>query len=149
MREALSKHGAAGTSREVDRARDAAMRHVEGYEEFIVPVMESQRKLTFTYLEQLEKVKNPREALEAYEKNPKGILSWGDYYNVFDQLGQRYARTKSLEDSLKLDQLTRFTYQRVLSNSDWESIKMAPYIINQMALIQNRVAGDGQEGIGF
>ena len=142
MREALSKHGAAGTSREVDRARDAAMRHVEGYEEFIVPVMESQRKLTFTYLEQLEKVKNPREALEAYEKNPKGILSWGDYYNVFDQLGQRYARTKSLEDSLKLDQLTRFTYQRVLSNSDWESIKMAPYIINQMALIQNRVAPD-------
>jgi len=105
-------------------------------------VMESQRKLTFTYLEQLEKVKNPREALEAYEKNPKGILSWGDYYNVFDQLGQRYARTKSLEDSLKLDQLTRFTYQRVLSNSDWESIKMAPYIINQMALIQNRVAPD-------
>ena len=124
------------------RTQDKAIRALSMYETTILPEMERERKMTFTYRSLREHVKSPTEAVEAYLGNRKKPLSWGDYYNVFENLIDKYDNGKSVEDSVELETLTRVTYNRLMNMSEPLMIKIAPYIINQMAVVQNRIAPD-------
>ena len=124
------------------RARDHAVKKVPLYDSIVVPEMERERKMTFTYRSLREHVKEDYEALAAFEENPKRVLSWGDYYNVYKLLIARFENKHALSDSLKLAELTRITYDRIAKQVDPLAIPLAPYVINQMALVRNRIAPD-------
>ena len=124
------------------RSQDRMIRNMSIYESIILPEMERERKMTFTYRSLREHVKTPTEAFDAYLANRNKPLSWGDYYNVFETLIDKYRDQNSMEDSVELETLTRVTYQRLMKMSEPMMIKIAPYLINQMAVVQNRVAPD-------
>lgn len=136
MRDALAKAGSN------ERAQDRAVRELPMYEEVIVPEMDRERKMTFVYRSLREHVKTPNEALTAYMGNKKKALSWGDYYNVFEKLIERYETNRQKEDSVEIEELTKTTYKRLVKMSDFLMIKMSPYLINQMAVVQNRIDPD-------
>ena len=136
IREALSKAGSNY------RSQDRAISELPMYEEIIVPEMERERKMTFTYRSLRNHIKSPDEAFEAYMSNRQKALSWGDYYNVFEKLIDKYESKNQKEDSIELEELTRITYRRLVKMSEFLMIKMAPYLINQMAVVQNRIDPD-------
>lgn len=139
IRDALSKC----SSKDKDyRERDKAIQALPMYEEIILPEMVNERKMTFTYRSLREHVKTPDEALTAYMQNKKKPLSWGDYYNVFDKLIERFEINKDKKDSLEIEELTRNIYKRLVKMEDNLMIKIAPYVINQMAVVQNRIDPD-------
>lgn len=124
------------------RSQDKMIRGMSIYESIILPEMERERKMTFTYRSLREHVKTPTEAVEAYLSNRSKPLSWGDYYNVFETLIDKQKEQNSLEDSVELETLTKVTYNRLMKMSEPLMIKIAPYLINQMAVVQNRIAPD-------
>ena len=127
MRETLAKCG------RQYRDRDNAMKKLPGYEEKIVPEMNRERKVTFTYMSQKMKIKSPKEAEDAYyryKNNPN--FSMGDYYNIFNRLINR-------KDTAELDTLTRIVYNRIMKSRHPEYEKLYPYVVNQMAIAQNRI----------
>ena len=125
------------------RTQDKMMKGLSMYESVILPEMERERKMTFTYSTLREKQKTPTEAVDAYLSNRKKPLSWGDYFNVFDLLIKKYALHKNEEDSVELERLTRITYDRLMKTPDpLMTVRMAPYLMNQMAVVQNRLVPD-------
>ena len=104
------------------------IRRCPTYLEVIKPVLESQCRVTFAYSFFTKKVMNAHEAVEAYYRDKHKAYSNGDYYNMFAELIAR-------NDSLELDTLTQIAYDRIIKKGNNVSRRLAPYVINRMAVM--------------
>lgn len=104
------------------------------FETVIDPILVSQRMMRCTYLVSRERVMEPNEAVEEYFAHKKQYvsrskdikpLSMGDYYNLFSVI----------KDSLELDTLTRLAYSQMIEQPSYETLPIAPYLANRMAVI--------------
>lgn len=101
----------------------------------IVPALSSLRAMKCTYLVELKHIMNEDEVAEFYYSNKEslksgrsGLLSDGDYYNLF----------RAVTDSAELDTITELAYKHVVSQPAYENLPLAPYVANRMALLNIR-----------
>lgn len=104
------------------------IRRCPSYAEIIKPVLESQCRVSFAYSFFTKKVMNAHEAVEAYFRDKRKAYSNGDYYNMFAELIAR-------NDSVELDTLTKIAYDRIIKKGNNISRRLAPYVINRMAVM--------------
>lgn len=104
------------------------------YETDIVPILEGQRIMVLRYRYENKHIMTAQEAVESYYSNKesymsgKSKLSNGDYFNLF----------ASITDSAELENITAMAYRHITSQSDYDRLKLSPYVANQMALITSR-----------
>lgn len=115
---------------------DATIEKIEGYEEFIVPVLQRLRMMRVTYRYEREHVMGTDEVLRAYyERKPyllKGIgkdFSDGDYFNLF----------QNIKDSVELDTLTMLAYKHITKRGGYEQVKFSMYVANRMAILNQKI----------
>ena len=103
----------------------------------IEPILVSQRMMRCTYLVARERVMEPQEAVEEYYAHKQQYiarskdikpLSMGDYYNLFSMI----------TDSLELDTLTTLAYSQMVEQPRYETLPIAPYLANRMAVMNLR-----------
>lgn len=104
------------------------IRRCPSYAEVIKPVLESQCRVSFAYSFFTKKVMNAHEAVEAYFRDKRKAYSNGDYFNMFAELNAR-------NDSVELDTLTKIAYDRIIKKGNNVSRRLAPYVINRMAVM--------------
>ena len=108
-----------------------AVKALPQYEEVILPVLESQRRMSCSIMFQRAHVLENEEAAEQYYKNKllpesdKWKFSEGDFYNLL------YYVT----DSADLDTITVMAYEYCKRNPEYLSMKLSPYVANRMAMI--------------
>lgn len=110
------------------KAAEQEIRRCPTYAEVIKPVLESQCRVEFKYSFFTKKVMNSKEAVEAYFSDKRRAYSNGDYYNMFAELIAR-------KDSAELDTLTQIAYDRIIKSGNNVSRRLAPYVINRMAVM--------------
>lgn len=107
------------------------------YESVIEPILVSQRMMKCTYLVSRERVMEPDEAVQEYFAHKKAYithdksvkdLSMGDFYNLFAMI----------KDSLELDTLTTLAYGQLIKQARYETLPLAPYLANRMAVMNLR-----------
>lgn len=107
------------------------------FESVIQPIMVRQRMMRCTYLVSRERVMEPTEAVQEYFAHKKQYisrdksikaLSMGDYYNLFAMI----------KDSLELDTLTTLAYSQLVEQPRYETLPLAPYLANRMAVMNLR-----------
>lgn len=102
------------------------------FEPVIEPILVSQRMMRCQYMVTRERVMEPDEAVEEYfahkkeyvSRTAKKPLSMGDYYNLF----------MMIKDSLELDTLTQLAYSQMVEQPRYETLPIAPYLANRMAV---------------
>lgn len=114
---------------------DAAIAALEGYEEFVVPVLERLRMMRVTYRYEREHVMDGNEVVAAYYQRKHDLLrgvgkdfSDGDYFNLF----------ANITDSCELDTITRLAYKHVTKHGGYEQIKFSMYVANRMAMLNSK-----------
>lgn len=115
---------------------DAEIAQIEGYEQFIVPVLERLRMMRVTYRYEREHVMDADEVTAAYYARKRDLLqgkgkdlSDGDYYNLFN----------CITDSLEQDTLTMLAYRHVTQRGGYEQIKFSMYVANRMAVLNQKL----------
>ncbi|MBR4565523.1 MAG: hypothetical protein IKO17_01080 [Prevotella sp.] len=113
----------------------AAVKALPDYQELVVPVLESQRKMNCSVMFRRPHILNEQEVVEQYfhdKKVPEKdrfSFSEGDYFNLL-------ANLDSKKDSADLDSVTIMAYNYCKSSSDFLTLKLSPYVANRMAMIQ-------------
>lgn len=110
------------------------LKNLPFFEQYIVPVLQRQRMMTFKYLVQRVHVMDADEAKAEYFRNKQLYMrgekhfSNGDFYNLF----------ATITDSAEVDDITRLAYKHLTSQPAWRQLPIAPYVANRMAIINNR-----------
>ncbi len=124
----------AGASSPAD-AMDGPMRNLPFYEEKVVPILESMRKMVCSY----EYVTSrPLSATEVYNKfmgykqagtlDSLALLSNGDFYNLYNVL-----------DSANQDILTNYAYKAITRQSNYVDYPISAFIANRKAMLMNKL----------
>ncbi|MBQ0073464.1 MAG: hypothetical protein KBT34_04660 [Prevotella sp.] len=115
---------------------DAAIQQIEGYNEFIEPVLQRLRMMRVTYRYEREHVMGADEVIEAYYNRKQDLLqgrgkdlSDGDYFNLFVHI----------KDSLELDTITMLAYKHVTKRGGYEQVKFSMYVANRMAVLNQKL----------
>lgn len=118
-----------------ETAADQAMKKLEFYDTAIMPILEDMRVMKCTYSYIKEYVMNADEAVAAYYRDKKEYMSGkkrfsnGDYYNLY----------ATITDSVELDTITMMAYNQLKKSSNIYSEKIAPYVYDRMARLQQRL----------
>lgn len=116
-------------------ALDRAMKQLEFYESLVVPVMNSMRVMSYSYMFERKHIMTETEVVKSYYDNKrnylegKNKLSSGDFYNLYN----------NITDSLELDTITVMAYNHLnfaekrKNLSALYSERIAPYVLNRMA----------------
>ena len=114
---------------------DAEIAQMDGYDAFIVPILEKLRMMRVTYRYEREHVMDAEEVTAAYYARKHDLLrgkgkdlSDGDYYNLFN----------CITDSLEQDTLTMLAYRHVTQRGGYEQIKFSMYVANRMAMLNQK-----------
>lgn len=126
VRQAMGQDGYGG---------DAIISKLEGYEEYIKPVLERLRLMRVTYRYEREHVMDANEVTAEYYKRRNDLLkgrgkdfSDGDYYNLFH----------TITDQSEQDTLTILAYRHITKRGGYEQIKFSMYVANRMAMLNQR-----------
>lgn len=109
-----------------------AIKQLQDYDEVIVPVLESQRKMSCSIMFRRPHVLNAKEVVEQYYRNKqlppveRFKFSEGDYFNLLS----------NMKDSLELEKVAFMAYDYCKSSKDFMTLKLTPYVANLVAMIQ-------------
>ena len=110
---------------------EGAIRALPFYETYVVPILESMRRMRCTYRYERKHIMNGAEVAAFYYAHKQNLidgkedLSDGDYYNLFDVI----------EDKEDQDIITRLAYRHVTKDYGYENIKFAMYCANRYAIL--------------
>lgn len=110
---------------------EGAIRSLPFYETYVVPILESMRRMRCTYRYERKHIMNGAEVAAFYYAHKQNLidgkedLSDGDYYNLFDVI----------EDKEDQDIITRLAYRHVTKDYGYENIKFAMYCANRYAIL--------------
>lgn len=126
-----------GNSDKADSLRTAmtsgegAIRVLPFYDSYIVPILESMRRMRCTYAYERKHIMTGSEVAAFYYEHKQDLidgkvrLSEGDYYNLFDVI----------EDKEDQDIITRLAYRQVTKDYGYENMKFAMYCANRYAIL--------------
>ena len=136
----LERSNQLGIADQVRANMGANIAQLEGYHEFIEPVLERLRMMRVTYRYEREHVMDADEVTAAYYSRKADLLqgkgkdlSDGDYYNLFN----------CITDSLELDTLTMLAYRHVTNRGGYEQVKFSMYVANRMAILNQKQGKPG------
>lgn len=98
------------------------------YQAKIKPVLDKQCRISFRYQYFMQVKLTPKQAKQKYMQNKNYPFSNGDYYNLYTVI----------TDSAERDTLTEIAYNRVIARNKQYTAPIAPYLINEMALLKIR-----------
>lgn len=110
---------------------EGSIRLLPFYDTYIVPILESMRRMRCTYRYERKHIMNGAEVRDFYYAHKQDLidgkahLSDGDYYNLFDVIEEK-------EDQ---DIITRLAYQQVTKDFGYENVKFAMYCANRYAIL--------------
>lgn len=119
------------SSNKIDQ--DRKIRNISTYDEIIIPILNSQRKMACKYMYASNHIMEAQECVEKYKEDKFFSFSNGDYFKLFS----------TLTDSVELEELTEIAYQKYTKNDYYEREKFAPYVMNCKAIMDiNRATPD-------
>lgn len=121
----------ADSLRSVISSGEGSIRVLPFYDTYIVPILESMRRMRCTYRYERKHIMTGSEVASFYYEHKQNLidgkedLSDGDYYNLFDVI----------EDKEDQDIITRLAYRHVTKDFGYENVKFAMYCANRYAIL--------------